>query len=269
MLGSKSGFDSVEECFGDLSHHIFAVETGLSSDPPMNWRVSNLDRFSLVSNSDLHSPGNLGRNANIFLCAPDYYQMRDALRDKDPAAFGGTVDMFPEEGKYHCDGHRKCGICLEPEESLKLDGLCPKCGKPLTLGVLHRVVALADRPAGGKPANALPNEYIIALPDILAELFECGVNTKKVKEAYARLLKNRGPELKILREIEPETLAQDGLPLLPEALRRLRVGQVIRNPGFDGEYGEIRIFTGEDRKELERKILITRSNALLQKARGK
>jgi uncharacterized protein (TIGR00375 family) len=249
MLGSKSGFDSPKECFGDLLQHIFAVETGLSSDPPMNWRVSDLDSLTLISNSDLHSPKNLARNANIFHCEPDFYAMMDALKSKDPARFGGTIDMFPEEGKYHCDGHRKCGICFEPEESLAHDCICPACGKPLVLGVLHRVVALADRPKGTRPDNALPNEYIIALPELLAGIYDCGAGTKKVARAYQTLLERFGPELTILREIPVTEFENAEPPLLAEAIRRVRAGNVIRQPGYDGQYGSIRVFApGESTK---------------------
>ena len=250
MLGSKSGFDSPQECFGDLSAHIFAAETGLSSDPPMNWRVSAMDPLCLVSNSDLHSPAKMGRNANVFLCDPDYFAMRDALRAKDPARCGGTIDLFPEEGKYHYDGHRKCGVCLEPEQSLALDGLCPECGKPLVLGVLHRAVKLADRPKGGKPDTALPCRYVIPLPEILAEIFSCGAATKKVTNAYFGLLRSLGPELRILLELDPDDIQRQE-PLLAEAIRRLRAEQVIKQPGYDGEYGVIHVFAEGEKERLQ------------------
>lgn len=242
MLGSKSGFDSPDECFGDLLEHIFAVETGLSSDPPMNRRVSSLDRLCLVSNSDLHSPSNLGRNANLFRCEPDFFQMGDALRSKDPGRFGGTIDLFPEEGKYHLDGHRKCGVCLAPEDTRARGGLCPVCGKQLVLGVLHRVVDLADRPPGASPDAALPGEYIIPLAEILSELLSVGAKSQKVTEAYARLLRMFGPEFRILRELDLETLSDAEPCLLAEAIRRVRAGRVIRQPGFDGRYGRISVF---------------------------
>jgi len=252
MLGSKSGFDSPEECFGDLAKHIFAAETGLSSDPPMNWRVSSLDDLCLVSNSDLHSPSNLGRNANVFHCAPDFFVMRDALRNKDPKQFGGTIDLFPEEGKYHADGHRKCGVCMEPEESLAHDCLCPECGKPMVLGVLHRVVELAERPKGGKPDTAMPCRHIIPLAELLSEIYGCGPNTKKVRGAYDRLLNKLGPEFRILREIDPCALADEEPVLLAEAVRRLREENVIRKPGFDGEYGVIRVFAEDEQDTLKK-----------------
>ena len=242
MLGSKSGFDSTSECFGDLSKHIFAAETGLSSDPPMNWRVSSLDNLCLVSNSDLHSPAKMGRNANIFHCDPDFHIMKEALRTKDRDKFGGTIDLFPEEGKYHLDGHRKCGVCMEPEESRNNDCLCPVCGNPLVLGVLHRVVELADRPKGRKPPSALPCEHIIPLAEILSEIYSCGPQTKKVTRAYFRLVRKFGPELNILRELDPSFLRDEDPPLLDEAIRRVRNEDVIKQPGFDGEYGVIRVF---------------------------
>ncbi len=250
MLGSQSGFDSPDACFGDLARHLVALETGLSSDPPMNWRLSALDRYALVSNSDLHSPANLGRNANIFHGEPDYFAMLDGLRQRDPARCGGTLDMFPEEGKYHHDGHRKCGVGLAPEASRALHDLCPVCGRPLVLGVLRRVVDLADRPAGFRPPTALPHAYIIPLAEILSELYDCGTGSKKVQAAYDRLVRRWGPELYILRELDPELLAREEPPLLAEALRRLRRGSVIRQAGYDGEYGVIRLFQPGEQDQL-------------------
>ena len=242
LLGDKSGFDSLEECFGDLSGEVFALETGLSSDPPMNWRLSALDRLTLVSNSDLHSPAGLARDANLFLGEPDYYRMRCGLRSKDPAVCGGTIDLFPEAGKYHYDGHRRCGVALEPEETRKLDGLCPKCGKALTIGVLHRVAELADRPKGFRPPNALPHEYIIPLPELLAEIHGTAATAVKVRRHYLDLLTRFGPEMTILRAVPPTTLDQGGEARVAEAVRRVRRGEVTREPGFDGQYGRIRVF---------------------------
>lgn len=250
MLGSKSGFDSVFECFGELAEHVFAVETGLSSDPPMNWRVSSLDKLALLSNSDLHSPANLGRNANIFHGEPDFFAIRNGLSSRDPQHCGGTIDMFPEEGKYHADGHRKCGICLEPELSVKQNNLCNVCGQPLVLGVLHRVVELADRPSGFKPKNALPCEHIIPLSELLAELLGCKAGAAKVKTAYAKLLAKHGPELNVLRNLPLEQLENEQPVLLAEAIRRARAEQVIRSPGYDGEYGEIRVFQAGEKDAL-------------------
>ena len=191
VLGSKSGFDSLEECFEASTAHIHAVETGLSSDPAMNWRVSGLDRFALVSNSDAHSPQKLGREANIFHVAPTYPELARALRTRE--GFGGTLEFFPQEGKYHLDGHRNCGLRLEPEEASRLGGLCPHCRKPLTLGVMHRVQDLADRRDGAPPAEASPFESLISLPGILAEVLGVNAGSKKVRLAYFRLLDQLGP----------------------------------------------------------------------------
>ncbi len=216
----------------------------------MNWRLSRLDNFTLVSNSDLHSCDNLARNATVFHCSPDFYAMRRALEDKDPSACGGTVDLFPEEGKYHLDGHRKCGVCLEPEDSLARDNRCPVCGQPLVLGVLHRVVALADREKGACPASALPCDYIIPLAELLSELHGCGPKTKKVSRDYERLLKNYGPEMSILRSASLEELENDQLRLLPEAVRRVRNNDVIREAGYDGKYGVISVFDEGEKDQL-------------------
>ena len=243
LLGSRSGFDSLEECFGDLSPQIFAVESGLSSDAPMNGRVRSLDRVALVANSDLHSPSKLGRNANLFFGEANYFDMLDGLRNKDRAICGGTIDLFPEEGKYHLDGHRACGVVLTPEESQKLNNLCPKCGKPLTLGVLHRVLALADRPEGEKPPNALPYQYIIPLDELLGELLHVGPDSKKVEQAYNNLLAACGPELEILRNLPTEKLEAHGPPRLAEAIQRLRAGKVTRRGGYDGEFGVVTVFS--------------------------
>jgi len=242
MLGSRSGFDSLAECFGDLAAHIFAVETGLSSDPPMNWRVRSLDTVALVSNSDLHSPAKLGRNANVFFGAPDYFALLDGLRRKDPSVCGGTIDLFPEEGKYHLDGHRDCGFVCLPDESRRLGNLCPTCGQPLTLGVLHRVLALADRPEGVRPPGALPHQYIVPLCALLGELLKVGAGSKKVQTAYQKLLAACGPELEILLRVPPEQLDAHGPARLGEAVRRLRAGKVFRRGGYDGEFGVVTVF---------------------------
>ena len=244
MLGSQSGFDSLSECFGDLAPQVFAVETGLSSDPPMNWRVRSLDSVALVSNSDLHSPSKIGRNANVFFGQPDYFAMRNGLQRKDRSVCGGTIDLFPEEGKYHLDGHRACGVCCAPEESLRHGNRCPKCGQPLTLGVLHRVLALADRPAGVQPAGALPHRYIVPLDELLGELLGVGAGSKKVLAAYRKLLAACGPELEILLHAPPEQLDPHGPARIGEAVRRLRAGQVFRRGGYDGEFGVVTVFAG-------------------------
>ncbi len=242
LLGAKSGFDSVEECFGDLAPHIFAVETGLSSDAPMNHRIRCLDRLALVSNSDLHSPANLGRNANLFFGSPSYDTLLNGLRARDPAVCGGTVDLFPEEGKYHLDGHRSCGVRLEPDESLRSNNLCPACGKPLTIGVLHRVVELerTQTPLSGAAAvPRLPYRYIVPLPELLGQQLGVAPSSKKVASAYAQLLAAAGPELPLLLDAGERELA--GLGDIGELIRRVREGRVTREGGYDGEYGTIRV----------------------------
>ena len=256
MLGAKSGFDSLEECFGDLSPHIFAVETGLSSDAPMNHRIRCLDRVALISNSDLHSPANLGRNANTFFGEPSYDAMLNGLRAKDPAVCGGTVDLFPEEGKYHLDGHRACRVRLTPEKSMAMDNLCPACGKPLTIGVLHRVVEL-ERKQGTESCHRglsplelpnshtlelpsrLPYRYIVPLPELLAQQLGTGPASKKVASAYTALLAQAGPELPLLLDADARTLA--ALGGMGEAVQKVREGRVIREGGYDGEYGAVRV----------------------------
>ena len=238
-LGSKSGFDSIDDCYGDLAPHIFAVETGLSSDPEMNWRVSSLDRFRLVSNSDAHSPAKLGREATRFSCEADYFSIRRALETGD--GYVGTVEFFPEEGKYHMDGHRACGVRLTPKETLALGGRCPVCGRPVTVGVAHRIEALADRDAAVPPATAGRTESLVPLPEILSEIAGVGPASKAVAAAYGKTLAALGPELDLLGAVPVEDVARTD-PLLGEAVARLREGRVIRDPGYDGEYGAIRLF---------------------------
>ncbi|MDH5297886.1 MAG: UvrD-helicase domain-containing protein, partial [Desulfobulbaceae bacterium] len=249
LFGSKSGFDTVEECFGDLAGHVFALETGLSSDPAMNRLISALDRFTLISNSDCHSPGKLGREVNLFDTAFDFFAMREAL--KNPATgFAGTVEFFPEEGKYHCDGHRKCGISLEPAETRRMDCRCPVCGRPLTVGVLHRVMELADRDTPSYPAGAPGFESLIPLTEILGEILGQGVATKGVVAQYGRLINLFGSEFALLRTTPVDEIGQKFSPLLAEAVQRMRQGKVIRNPGYDGEFGVIRVFADNELDDL-------------------
>jgi len=255
LFGSMSGFDSVEECFGDLSPEIFAMETGLSSDPGMNWTLSKLDRYRMISNSDAHSGEKLGREANLFRGAASFSGIRNALRAHlHPEAAGdceflGTVEFFPEEGKYHLDGHRKCNWSMEPAETLARKGLCPVCGRPATLGVLHRVLALADRQAPVQPAGQPGYDSLIPLREVLGELLDSGPATKGVSAEYFRLLARLGPELVILRET-PLADIRKASPLLAEAVERMRAGKVLRKSGYDGEYGVITVFTPEERAEL-------------------
>ncbi len=240
VLGSSSGFDSVEECFADLAPHVFALETGLSSDPSMNWRLSSLDRYRLVSNSDAHSPAKLGREANIFDSALDYFAMRAAL--ETGRGFAGTVEFFPEEGKYHLDGHRACSQRLTPGQTRARDGACPSCGKPVTVGVLNRVEALADRPDGFRPEGAASFRCLVPLNEILAEILQVGAGSQTVARAYAKMLDHLGPEIQILESSPLEDVRRHGPELLAEALDRLRRGETRREAGYDGEYGVIRLF---------------------------
>ncbi|RJX36349.1 MAG: hypothetical protein C4525_01335 [Desulfarculus sp.] len=251
LFGSKSGFDSIEECFEDLSGHVHALETGLSSDPAMNWRLSALDRFLLVSNSDAHSPAKLAREANLFACAPDYPSIAQALSGPEQPGLLGTLEFFPDEGKYHLDGHRKCGVRLTPAETAALGGLCPRCGKPLTVGVLNRVEELADRPPGFRPPDARGYESLVPLDEVLAEVMQQGAGSKGVQEVLAELRRRLGPELYVLREAPPEDLAKVGGPLLAEAVRRTRAGQVRLEGGFDGQFGAVRLFEASERRQIK------------------
>ncbi len=253
LFGSKSGFDRLEDCFADLSEHIFALETGLSSDPAMNRLISRLDGYALISNSDAHSGPNLGREANLFAGPPSYAGMFAALRaaarrqarEQAACRFLGTLEFYPEEGKYHLDGHRACNVALEPREALALGNICPACGKALTVGVLHRVLELADRE---EPA-ALPHEPearpLIPLPEVLGEILGAGAGSRKVQERYSRLLRDLGPELDILCRL-PEAELRARWEPLGEAVARIRRGQVMRQAGFDGQYGTIRVFRPEE-----------------------
>ena len=245
LFGSKSGFDSIEECFEDLSGHIHALETGLSSDPPMNRLLSALDCHVLVSNSDAHSASKLGREANLFDTELAYGPMIQAM--KDGKGFGGTIEFYPEEGKYHLDGHRKCGLRMEPHETREAGGRCPGCGAPVTVGVLSRVEDLADR---DEPVLRHPFFSLIPLCEILSELFSCGPNTKKVSFAYESLLAGVGPELELLMSVPLGEIEEAGGPLLSLAVGRMRENRVIRQGGYDGEYGVIRVFKAAEIHEL-------------------
>lgn len=249
LLGSKSGFDSIEECFEDLTPNIFAVETGLSSDPPMNWRVSKLDGLTLISNSDAHSPSNLGREANLFDTELSYTAIRSAIKSGDPRQFLGTFEFYPQEGKYHLDGHRNCKVQLWPPKTIAFDGKCPECGKPLTLGVLYRVLELADREDGQKPQKHHPYRSIIPLVDILAEILCVGPKSKRVNQAYLTTLNKLGSEFNILHYLKPDAIDTSGIPLLGEAVKRMRQKQIEINPGYDGEYGKVKIFRRHERNQ--------------------
>lgn len=241
LFGSRSGFDDIAECFADLTGHVFALETGLSSDPAMNRRVSALDRFALVSNSDCHSPRNLGREANLFTAGFDFFSLRDALKANRRELFRGTVEFFPEEGKYHADGHRICTVCLDPGETKRLSGLCPVCGKPMTVGVLSRVMTLADRLEPAFTETAPDVFSLIPLAEVLSELLGVGSSSQKVQSEYARVIRRFGSELDCLLRLELSQV-EEYSALLGEAVRRMRQGRVLRTPGYDGVYGSIRLF---------------------------
>jgi uncharacterized protein (TIGR00375 family) len=243
-LGSKSGFDAIADCYADLADHIFAVETGLSSDPQMNWRISSLDRYQLVSNSDAHSAPALGREATVLATGLDYFAVREALRTG--AGLAGTVEFFPEEGKYHADGHRACGVRWEPARTRANQGSCPQCGKPLTVGVLHRVEELADRVDGYRPGDAPTVAHLVQLPQILGEIHGVGPKSKRVESELRRLVAAVGPELHVLTVAPIDDITRVGGELLGEAIGRLRRGEVTRQPGFDGEYGVIRLFEADE-----------------------
>ncbi|MGD9365113.1 MAG: UvrD-helicase domain-containing protein [Desulfobacteraceae bacterium] len=251
LLGSKSGFDTVEACFEDLSPHIFALETGLSSDPPMNWRVSQLDGYTLISNSDAHSPTKLGREANCFETELSYAAIRSAMETAEPDQFLGTIEFYPEEGKYHVDGHRKCRFSSHPAKTRELDGLCPVCGKPLTLGVMYRIEALADRDEGARPANASPYRNLIPLENVLSEVLQVGPKTKKVIQAYNDLVRKYGSEFNILCHAPQEELDKSRIPLLAEAIQRMRQGRINFDAGYDGEFGRVHIFNPSERSRLQ------------------
>ncbi|OGW43772.1 MAG: DNA helicase UvrD [Nitrospirae bacterium RBG_13_41_22] len=248
VFGAESGFDSLEECFEELAPYIYSVETGLSSDPPMNWRLSSLDRITPISNSDAHSPAKLGREANIFDTEISFETMINAIKTKD--GFLGTIEFFPEEGKYHYDGHRFCGISLSPKETIKHNYLCPVCGKRVTVGVMHRVEKLADRADGFRPEGAPLYYSTIPLCEIVAETLKVGVNSKAVMAEYFKLLKNLGNEYRILMDVSIPDIESAGSPVLSEAISRVRSGNVYIEPGFDGRYGKIKIFEEVERKEI-------------------
>lgn len=254
LFGSKSGFDRIEDCFEELTPHIFALETGLSSDPDMNRRVSALDRFTFISNSDCHSPGKLGREANVFATGFDYYHMRRAMQhpvdSEGNQVFQATVEFYPEEGKYHCDGHRKCGVCLEPQETSNVSGKCPACGKPLTIGVLHRVMDLADRQQPLYQPHDPAVYSCIPLTEILSELLGTGPATKKVMAAYAKLINLFESEFSLLLDVPLEEINRSATPLIGEAIRRVRENEVVRTPGYDGQFGVIRVFAEGEREQI-------------------
>jgi uncharacterized protein (TIGR00375 family) len=260
IFGSNSGFDSIEECFDEYSKYIYAIETGLSSDPAMNWRWSALDNITLISNSDAHSPAKLGREANVFdLQELNYNNIIQAIKNpsgKD-CKLVYTIEFFPEEGKYHFDGHRNCQICLSPEESKKYNNLCPVCGKPLTIGVLNRISRLADRPVGAKPTRTIPFKSLIPLQEIIADALKVGTGAKQVAEQYKEIIRKIGSEFKVLLEAKREDILAVSLPEIAEGIMLVREGKVNIRPGYDGEFGKISIFekSGQQKKISGQKTL--------------
>jgi DNA helicase-2/ATP-dependent DNA helicase PcrA len=238
VLSATAGFDSIEACYGDLAGHIFAVETGLSADPPMNWRVSLLDRFRSVSYSDAHAPSRLGREATELATELDYFAIRRALQTGE--GLQGTVELFPEEGRYHLSGHKRCGVRLEPAEARQAGLRCPVCGKRLTMGVLQRVEDLADRPPGARPAGAPGSCNLLPLDEVVADVAGVGRTSKTVRWTVDAMLEQLGPELPVLERLPLEAIETAGFPAVAEAIGKVRRGQVVRDPGFDGEYGSIR-----------------------------
>lgn len=241
LFGSMSGFDRIEDCFEKQTPKIFALETGLSSDPAMNWRLSALDRFALISNSDSHSPAKIGREANVFDCELDYATIREVLKTKDKKRFLYTIEFFPEEGKYHFDGHRDCGVCFSPKETREHKGICPKCNKPLTVGVLNRVDRLADRAEGFVPDNAIPFKHLIPLDEIIADVKGVKKGSMAVEKEYMGLLAKFGTEFNILLYLKDEELRKGVFRPLAENIIKMRQGQVNAQPGYDGEYGIISV----------------------------
>ena len=240
VLGAKSGFDSVEECFEELAPYIHALETGLSSDPAMNWRISKLDRYQLVSNSDAHSPSKLGREANLLDIDCFYEGLYRAIQTGE--GLEGTVEFFPEEGKYHFDGHRKCGVSLSPVEAERLGGICPVCGKKLTMGVDHRVEQLADRAEGFVKKDGKKYESLVPLPEVISTCMGYSAASKKVQGCFEQMIQTLGTEFDILRNVPSEDIKSCAGERIAEGIENVRTGNVKRIPGYDGEYGKIELF---------------------------
>jgi len=250
VFGSKSGFDTMEECFGAQTENIHAIETGLSSDPEMNWRLSALDKYAIISNSDAHSPANIGREANIMdLDSATYDEIYHAVKSKDPDKLKGTIEFYPEEGMYHLDGHRLCKVRMEPRETRKRQGICPVCRKPLVIGVLNRVEELADREQGFRPADAAPYLKLVELDKIIADSLGIKSRTsRRVQSEYHKLIEAGGGEMRILMDLSIDELERITSPGIAEGVKRVREGRLRIEPGFDGQYGTIKIFNEEERE---------------------
>lgn len=246
IFGSKSGYDSIEECFEELTSEVKAIETGLSSDPPMNWRLSALDKINLISNSDAHSLPNIGREANIFeVKEVSYAEIKEGIQNKESGKLLKTIEFYPEEGMYHYDGHRKCGMVFSPEETKKKKGICPACGKPLTLGVMYRIVQLSDRDK--KDIHRLSDFVsLIPLQEIISETIGVGKHSKKVQSIYEDLIQLGKSEFNILLNLNEQELRKISEPKIVKAILRVRQGKVKLTPGFDGQYGKVEIFSEEE-----------------------
>jgi uncharacterized protein (TIGR00375 family) len=250
LYGSNSGFDALAECYGDQTKHVVAGETGLSSDPPMNWRLPELDRITLVSNSDAHSPAKLGREANVLDCDLDYREILRIFRERDRAKFLFTIEFFPEEGKYHFDGHRSCQQRLSPEETKAARGRCPACGRALTVGVMSRVEALARRAAGADPGPRVPYRNLIPLEEIIAEALGVQPGTGAARDEYFRLVRELNTEFAVLLDVPLDEVSRHTRPRVVDGIRRVREGRIAIRPGYDGVFGEIHIFEGADEAPL-------------------
>lgn len=255
VFGSKSGFNSIEECFEEYSKYIYAIETGLSSDPMMNWRLSSLDKITLISNGDSHSARKIGREANVFDTEMSYAAIIEAIKNKNPQKFLYTIEFFPEEGKYHYDGHRLCNVSLKPEDSKKSGNICPVCGRTLVIGVLNRVEELADRPEGYRPENSIPFKSLVPLEEIIAEVLGILPGARMVETKYKALTEKFGSEFEVLLNASNRDLELATLPEIAKGIERVREGKVQISPGYDGVYGKVKIFS-------ERETIPTKQKAL-------
>jgi uncharacterized protein (TIGR00375 family) len=247
LFGAHFGYDSIEECFGEKTELLLALETGLSSDPPMNWRWSALDKFALISNSDAHSPVNIGREMNFFDCKIEYKEIMEAIKHQDARKFKFTIEFFPEEGKYHWDGHRRCGVRVSPWNAIAYNNVCPKCGKSLTIGVMHRVISLSDREEPTK--REIGFYHLIPLMEIIAEVFKTGKNTERVLREYNKLVREFNSEIECLLEVPYEEIVRVTNEKIAEAITQVREGKVKVVPGYDGVYGEIKIESKQEKKK--------------------
>lgn len=249
LFGSKSGFDSLEECFEEMSSQIYAVETGLSADPAMLWRLPDVRKMAVISNSDAHSPEKIGREANVFDTELDYFSIVNAIKTKNPKEFLETIEFYPQEGKYYGDGHRACNIYMDSKDSLTYNEICPVCGRPLTVGVMNRIEKLADKPEGFIPENAIPFRSIVPLKEIIGEALGVGAGSKGVDIEYQKLIKAFESEFNILLDVPFEKLKEVAFSQIAEGIMRVREGKVNISPGFDGEYGKVKIFSEVEKRE--------------------